>query len=134
MPAETVEVKDTRCVKPDAVACYVPIPNGPIYLSTALVRGQARQALMHEVGHLFDRVSMDDAERAEIAAVMGWSGPWNQYETVGHYSPNEQFANIYADCAMARSLSPYRRWSKGALTIAPNRVKTRACAIIVGAG
>lgn len=127
-----VSVRDERCPNPDAVACaYL---TGPIYISPALTGSAARITLSHELGHVYDAQLMTNPLRAQLSQLMGWTGPWNQYEQLGHGSPNELFADLYADCATARSLAPYRPWRRQErLPALSNRLKLQGCMLIATA-
>lgn len=126
-PDMSIKVVDSRCPKPDAVACAT--WDDVIYLDPVLTKPVLRIVFLHELGHIYDQNLMTETRRAEVSSVMSWVGPWQQPE-LGHGAPLELFANLYSDCAAAKSVSPFRARKPNSLLIAPNRQKARACALI----
>lgn len=64
-----------------------------------------RHVLWHELGHAFDDEVLTNSDRAAFMRVMRLRGPWVQgtgYEKGADRSPNEWFADAYADCQLGR--------------------------------
>jgi hypothetical protein len=59
--------------------------------------GRDPVTLLHELGHLFDELVLDDTDRAAFQALLGRRGPW--FGPAASDPPNERFAEAYALCA-----------------------------------
>lgn len=95
-----------------AVGCFNP-GDSIIYVEKGA--SDARFALMHEIGHLFDRRYLDRRERQRFEYLDGWDHgdgygyvPWST-DTARPWEPDggdppgtpiEDFANTYASCAI----------------------------------
>jgi len=105
-----------------------------------------REVLLHELGHVFDVLSLDDAERQTFAAIHSYEVGWR--ERVGRSgggaypgTVEELFAEAYALCGLhgfERRRLGYRvrrgRWTPGVYGYSPTRAEFRAtCKLIRGA-
>jgi hypothetical protein len=103
MPNASVTVlersDDAPCSDPTAQACERTDDLGLPVIEIALREPQAtRLAFWHELGHVFDRTMLNDAQRQRFQRILGPQlGAWHtdSYAT----SPDEQFARSYALCA-----------------------------------
>jgi hypothetical protein len=68
-----------------------------------------REALYHELGHVFDYFQMTDADRAAFEETTGDHRPWR----TSYDSPHEQFAEAYAFCALPPKWLSWRRVETG---------------------
>jgi hypothetical protein len=98
---------DAPCPTPTVaqeLGCYVPNTD-TIYVDADLDRVTHRAVLLHERGHAFSALHLDDAERAAISAERGWSR-WLE----------ENFAELYAGCHMSTRLRhrafPFAVWGR----------------------
>jgi hypothetical protein len=78
-------------------------------------RREARETLLHELAHRYDRRYLTDIQRARFQAIMGLTGAWRAAPN----SPHEQFAE-----AAALWMTPGR--NDGGYGFAPNRRQRRA--------
>lgn len=80
----------------------------PVTIHIRPAARDARFALMHELGHAFDELYLTRIERHRFEYLDGWGhadygykyAPWSVHHTDPPGSPNEDFANTYASCAI----------------------------------
>ena len=130
----------------------VPTPPGPVRLSFASCpggpawgaacalpharaihlgdEGRTPITLLHELGHLFDELTLDAADRDVLAGALGGSGTW--FGPAAADPPNERFAEAYALCALHRRLRATRLGMYG--YIATPRRHAQVCRAIRATG
>lgn len=70
-----------------------------------LARYASRRDRFHELGHAFDSEVLTDPQRTAFVRIMDLQFPWVQgtgWDAGANYSPNEWFADAYADCELWR--------------------------------
>lgn len=106
VPVPHVQVIRGACpTDPAAQECsYL---DGRVYLSPAALGDGpfwAKEALAHELGHVWESRNLSDAARQRYTAAIGASGPWygsgDLYELTAGVPPAERFADAFALCAV----------------------------------
>jgi hypothetical protein len=95
----------------DYAACTQP-SEGKIWFAEAeLVGAHPRQAFYHELGHNVDYFLLPNWMRSRYLEIMGLSGPWVVIAEPEPITPNELFADTWAECAIKPYIPPAaRRW------------------------
>jgi hypothetical protein len=84
----------------DYVACTAP-SEGKIWIDeTAAGEGHPRETFMHEMGHNFDADVLPEWARERFDALYDLGGPWVVFAEPEPKSPDEWFADVYAQCAI----------------------------------
>jgi hypothetical protein len=118
----------------DYAACTTP-SEGIIWLSPeAAARAFPREILWHEVGHNVDSDLLPGWARERFQAMLGLSGPWSVAGEPEPYSPSEEFADVFAECALKPYVSPGFVLGLGAIfesdPIGGARLHNRLCQMI----
>jgi hypothetical protein len=92
--------------------------------------GRDPVTVLHELGHLFDDLVLDDTDRTAFAGIMRRRGAWLAAASTNPL--HEQFAEAYALCARYPRLRATRLGMYG--YIATPRRHARVCAFIRAAG
>lgn len=101
-PPGRVMVRFSGCPRfPRFTGCVQMWRPRTIYLQRRLA--DERMVFLHELGHVFDKTVMLDADRAEFKRIQGRAARVLWW--VGANSPREWFADAYALCARKRSIS-----------------------------
>lgn len=114
-----VTVRLQRCPFPDWPAC-ADAAAATVYLDPASIPARSMRAtFLHELGHVFDRLEMTDADRRRFQRLMKARRPWIDGWGGG---VEEVFADAYAACALRVSDGPryYPHW----------RTHQRVCSLI----
>jgi len=83
-----------------AAACAVGPPVMSIFIAPeAVARGYSKETFYHELGHFFDYVSLAEWERSRFMTLLELSPPWRPGPEDSPTSPDELFADVYAQCA-----------------------------------
>jgi hypothetical protein len=106
IPVPAPKVIHQPCPKFEtAGGCFEPADN------TIWIRPDAdRFALQHEYGHAFDATRLNDGERNRFLRYIRHVGsPWHVKDPlevggISRDSPNEQFADAYANCALGNGV------------------------------
>jgi hypothetical protein len=78
-----------------------------IWLAPEMTVGQVRQTFLHELGHNADTDMTPEWMRTRFMEIMRQSGEWViEGEPSSWWSPNERFADIYAQCSVAPYIRP----------------------------
>ena len=93
--------------------CTVPSEN-LMWLAPETIAGVARHIFYHELGHNVDVDLLPEWMRWRFMAIMRLAGEWiGSGEPVSSLSPNEQFAEVYADCAILPYVSAGEQLGRG---------------------
>lgn len=126
VPTPPTEVTVINGVCPNApawvAACSI-VGAHTIYLGP---NGQNPHTFLHELGHVYDNVSMTDVKRGAFMAIMHLTGPW--ILPLGSDSPGEKFAEAYSLCARHKTI---RTRYFGNYNYSPGpKQHARVCAVI----
>jgi hypothetical protein len=124
MPLPRATIVNTECpyyAEQGAHSSCADTETNVVYLSP----GDGRWTKLHELGHLFDAQYLTDTTRAWMTTALGIPAgtPWWGETGIGlsgaqHTSPGEQFADIYAMCALGDIQRRYRPICNGIVVIA----------------
>ena len=88
------------------VACTAPWEN-VIWLAPEAIAGdKPRLTFLHELGHNADADLLPQWMRNRFMEVLRLSGPWVVEAEPKPYSPDEEFADVYAQCAVDPCVPP----------------------------
>jgi len=93
---------ETGCPDSDqyAPACAVGPPANAMYIAPEAVAAVApRENVYHELGHFFDYASLAEWERWRFMTLLELAPPWRPGPEDSPSSPDELFADVYAQCA-----------------------------------
>jgi hypothetical protein len=125
LPRGAVEVRLQEC--PSGARWFAGcafVDRGRVYLGK-----EARYVdrFFHELGHIFDDRTLNDALRTKFAKLIGRAGEWG-WTATSKNPPIEQFAEAYSMCARHRQI---KEVAYGMYDYTPTpAVHRRACAII----
>jgi hypothetical protein len=122
-PDVTLTVVEHSCITPSAPACSFP-EEGVVDFGSDF---HPRQSFYHELGHVFDYYILPEWARVRFEQIDGQSAPWEEPALL-HRSPNEQFAESYAFCALkGHTKTP---WINGQHVPGGVTVHNRVCRLI----
>ena len=117
-PPGRVMVRFSGCPRfPRFTGCVQMWRPRTIYLQRRLA--DERMVFYHELGHVFDKTVLLDADRAEFKRIQGRAV--GVFWWAGDRSPREWFADAYALCARKRSISRRPRPSDSGYAPTPAR-------------
>lgn len=97
----------------DYAACTSP-SEGIIWISPEdASRVFPRQLFYHEIGHNVDGDMLTPWMRERFMALFNLGGEWRVEGEPPPYSPNEQFADVWAQCAYKPRISTQPHWGVG---------------------
>jgi hypothetical protein len=106
-PEVTLTVVESPCLD-GARACIAPW-DAVLWLDPG---SATREDFLHEVGHAEDYFALPDWMRWRFMSLLVLTGEWNpQPET--QFSPAEQFADVYAECAVVPYIDRKQRLGPG---------------------
>jgi len=111
---ETTEAKGCPSRVLNFAGCTRP-SEGKIWLAPEMIgRAYPRGTFYHEIGHNVDADFLPDWMRARFMAILALEGPWYaDVEEVDYLTPNEKFADVYAECAVKPVIRREHLWGRG---------------------
>lgn len=129
-PTGTVTVHREHCPSlPFLAACVLVDHPDTMYLPYDMTASlwERRLVLYHELGHVVDITAMRPDVREQFSNLMRREGQvWGEQPREGVLSPQEMFADLYANCAMYGTRPPWKG-ERGELAYSEGSVmRTRA--------